>query len=53
MKRILIGLGCFLLSVILAIPVYADKALAEIEYFYSDDGILIGKAFNGKRVHFE
>ena len=53
MKRMLIGLGCFLLSVILAIPVYADKVLAEIEYFYSDDGTLIGKAFNGKRVHFE
>ena len=53
MKRMLIGLGCFLLSVILAIPVYADKVLAEIEYFYSDDGTLIGKAFNGKRVNFE
>ena len=53
MKRMLIGLGCFLLSVILAIPVYADTVLAEIEYFYSDDGTLVGKAFNGKRVHFE
>lgn len=28
MKRMLIGLGYFLLSVILAIPVYADKVLA-------------------------
>ena len=53
MKRMLIGLGCFLLSVILAIPVYADTVLAEIEYFYSDDGTLTGKAFNGKRVNFE
>ena len=34
-------------------PVYADRVLAEIEYFYSDDGTLIGKAFNGKRVNFE
>ena len=53
MKRILIGLGCFLLSVILAVPAFAGKVLAEIEYFYSDDGTLTGKAFNGKRVNFE
>ena len=49
----LIGLGCFLLSVILAVPAFAGKVLAEIEYFYSDDGTLTGKAFNGKRVNFE
>ena len=36
-----------------AVPAFAGKVLAEIEYFYSDDGTLIGKAFNGKRVNFE
>ena len=45
--------ACFFILVLLAMPVYADKVLAEIEYFYSDDGTLIGKALNGKRVHFE
>ena len=37
----------------MAVPAFAGKVLAEIEYFYSDDGTLIGKAFNGKRVNFE
>ena len=41
------------LLVILSVPSFAGKVLAEIEYFYSDDGTLIGKAFNGKRVNFE
>ena len=36
-----------------AVPAFAGKVLAEIEYFYADDGTLIGKAFNGKRVNFE
>ena len=36
-----------------AVPAFASKVLAEIEYFYADDGTLIGKAFNGKRVNFE
>ena len=53
MKRVLSSLGYCLLWLLLTMPVYADKVLAEIEYFYSDDGTLIGKAFNGKRVHFE
>jgi RHS repeat-associated protein len=37
----------------LSIPSVAGIVLAEIEYFYSDDGTLTGKAFNGKRVNFE
>ena len=36
-----------------AVPALASKVLADIEYFYADDGTLIGKAFNGKRVNFE
>jgi len=36
-----------------AVPAFASKVLADIEYFYADDGTLIGKAFNGKRVIFE
>ena len=36
-----------------AVPALASKVLADIEYFYADDGSLIGKAFNGKRVNFE
>ena len=36
-----------------AVPAFASKVLADIEYFYADDGTLIGKAFNGKRVNFE
>ena len=47
-------LFCTLLLLILsAAPAFAGKVLAEIEYFYADDGTLIGKAFNGKRVNFE
>ena len=41
------------LLVILSVPSFAAKVLAEIEYFYADDGTLTGKAFNGKRVNFE
>ncbi len=36
-----------------AVPAFAGKVVAEIEYFYADDGTLIGKAFNGTRVNFE
>ena len=36
-----------------AVPAFASKVIADIEYFYADDGTLIGKAFNGKRVNFE
>ena len=52
MKRTL----TFLVSVAIlvsAVPAFASKVLADIEYFYADDGTLTGKAFNGKRVNFE
>ena len=35
---------------VLALPLYGEKVLARIEYFYADDGTLIGKAFNDRRV---
>ena len=53
MKRGLKKLCLFLLFVTLTVPAFAGRVLAEIEYFYADDGTLIGKAFNGKRVNFE
>ena len=53
MKKKLNLFACFFILVLLTMPVYADRVLAEIEYFYADDGTLIGKAFNGKRVNFE
>ena len=53
MKRTITQIFTLLLLVTLAAPAFAGKVLAEIEYFYADDGTLIGKAFNGKRVNFE
>ena len=53
MKRSTIQIFTLLLLITLAVPAFAGKVLAEIEYFYSDDGTLIGKAFNGKRGNFE
>ena len=53
MKRTITQIFTLLLLVTLAAPAFAGRVLAEIEYFYSDDGTLIGKAFNGKRVNFE
>ena len=53
MKREITKICTILLLTALSIPSFAGKVLAEIKYFYSDDGTLIGKAFNGKRVHFE
>ena len=53
MKRVITQISILLFLVALAIPAFAGKILAEIEYFYADDGSLIGKAFNGKRVNFE
>ena len=53
MKRAITQIFTLLLLVTLAVPAFAGKVLAEIEYFYSDDGTLTGKAFNGKRVNFE
>ena len=53
MKRAITQIFTLLLLITLAVPAFAGKVLAEIEYFYSDDGTLTGKAFNGKRVNFE
>ena len=53
MKRTITQIFTLLLLVTLAVPAFAGKVLAEKEYFYSDDGTLVGKAFNGKRVNFE
>ena len=49
----IVKLYSFLFFALFASPLFAGKVLAEIEYFYSDDGTLTGKAFNGKRVNFE
>ena len=53
MKRAITQIFTLLLLITLAVPAFAEKFYAEIEYFYSDDGTLIGKAFNGNRVNFE
>ena len=53
MKRSITLFCTLLLLIVSAVPAFAGKVLAEIEYFYSDDGTLVGKAFNGKRVNFE
>ena len=53
MKRSIILFCTLLLLIVSAVPALASKVLADIEYFYADDGTLIGKAFNGKRVNFE
>ena len=45
--------GAFLLLAAWAVPVFAGRVLAEVEYFYADDGTLTGRAVNGKRVNFE
>ena len=45
--------GAFLLLAAWAVPVFAGKVLAEVEYFYADDGTLTGRAVNGKRMNFE
>ena len=53
MKRAIIQLCTLLLLITLAVPAFAGRVIAELEYFYADDGTLTGKAFNGKRVNFE
>ena len=53
MKRSITLFCTLLLLIVSAVPALASKVLADIEYFYADDGTLIGKAFNGKRVNFE
>ena len=53
MRRKLAQFCTFLLLAAWAVPVFAGKILAEVEYFYADDGTLTGRAVNGKRVNFE
>ena len=53
MKRAITQIFTLLLLITLAVPAFAGKVLADIEYFYADDGTLTGKAFNSKRVNFE
>ena len=53
MKRAITQIFALLLLITLAAPAFAGRVLAEIEYFYADDGTLTGKAFNSKRVNFE
>ena len=53
MKRCATLFCTLLLLSALAVPAFAGRVIAELEYFYADDGTLIGKAFNGKRVNFE
>ena len=53
MKHIITPISIFILLATSIIPAFAGNMVAEIEYFYSDDGTIIGKAFNGKRVNFE
>ena len=53
MTRILLTITLSLLLAAWAVPVFAGKILAEVEYFYADDGTLTGRAVNGKRVNFE
>ena len=53
MMRFFLTTTLFLLLAVLAAPAFAENVLAEIEYFYADDGTLTGKAFNGRRVNFE
>ena len=47
-----------LLSILLLLSVFSvyaanNNILCSIEYFYSDDGMLIGKAINGNRINYE
>ena len=53
MKRCATLFCALLLLIVSAVPAFAGRVIAELEYFYADDGSLIGKAFNGKRVNFE
>ena len=53
MKRCATLFCALLLLSASAVPAFAGRVIAELEYFYADDGTLIGKAFNGTRVNFE
>ena len=53
MKNMFLKIYGLMVLLISSASLYGSNVVAEIEYFYSDDGTLIGKAFNGKRVNYE
>ena len=53
MKNMVFKIYGLMVLLISSVSLYGSDVIAEIEYFYSDDGTLIGKAFNGKHVNFE
>ena len=53
MKNMFLKIYSLMVLLISSVSLYGSNVVAEIEYFYSDDGTIIGKAFNGKRVNFE
>ena len=53
MKNMFLKIYGLMVLLISSVSLYGSNVVAEIEYFYSDDGTLMGKAFNGKRVNFE
>ena len=53
MKNMFLKIYSLVVLLISSVSLYGSNVVAEIEYFYSDDGTLIGKAFNGKRVNYE
>ena len=53
MNRTITQICILFLVIALAVPAFAGRVIAELEYFYADDGTLTGKAFNGTRVNFE
>ena len=50
MKKLL---GILLLLSVFSVYAANNNILCSIEYFYSDDGVLIGKAINGNRINYE
>ena len=53
MKNMFLKIYGLMVLLISSVSLYGSNVVAEIEYFYSDDGTIIGKAFNGKRVNYE
>ena len=53
MKNMFLKIYSLMVLLISSVSLYGSNVIAEIEYFYADDGTLMGKAFNGKRVNFE
>ena len=50
MKKLI---GILLLFSVFSVYAANNNILCSIEYFYSDDGMLIGKAINGNRINYE